>query len=170
MTNEDETTSGKLYYIHLHSQSVRDSCRGQKLDLQKVSKPFMGTLQNWYEKKTCLRSQFYIKLTRSSYVQTKHHLKYFCLKCHIWWKINKTNFLFGVIRSVSVLFILFFNQCHAKCVIGFSLFSRDPDSRLISNFYRFVSLCIWLITSNAYTASNCFVSKNQFHLFLYEIL
>ena len=50
---------------------------------------------------------------------------------------------------------------HAKCVIGFSLFSRDPDGWSISNFYRFVSLCIWWLTLSAYTASNCFVSKNQ---------
>ena len=37
----------------------------------------------------------------------KHHLKYFCLKCNIWWEINKTTFLFGVYSSVSFLFICF---------------------------------------------------------------
>ena len=54
------------------------------------------------------------------------------------------------------------HRCHAKCVIGFSLFSRDLDGRSISNFYRFVSLCIWWITLSAYTASYCFVRKKQF--------
>ena len=57
----------------------------------------------------------------------------------------------------------FYHRCHAKCVISFSLFSHgDPDGRSISNFCRFVSSCRWWITLTDYTASNCFVSKNQF--------
>ena len=32
----------------------------------------------------------------------------------------------------------------------------------ISNFCRFVSLCIWWITLSAYITSDCFVSKKQF--------
>ena len=64
---------------------------------------------------------------------------------------------------MSILFLfLFWLRCNAKFVSGFQLFSREQDGRLISNFYRFVSLCVWWITLSAYTAINCFVSKNQF--------
>ena len=69
-----------------------------------------------------LRLQIYIKLTRSNDGDgRKHPLKYLCLKCRIWWEINKTNFLFGVYCSVSVLLIYIL---HHSC---FSLFSCDPD-------------------------------------------
>ena len=44
----------------------------------------------WIGKKTkSWRSQIYIKLIRSNDDDSrKHPLKYFCLKCHIWWEIN----------------------------------------------------------------------------------
>ena len=54
----------------------------------------------------------------------------------------------------------------AKLVIGFSLFSRDPDGQSISNFYRFVSVCIWWITLSAYTASNFVASKTNYAMFI----
>ena len=52
------------------------------------------------------RSLMYRKRTRSNDdVKRKHPLKYFGLKCHMLWEINKTYFPFGVYRSVSVLWI-----------------------------------------------------------------
>ena len=47
-----------------------------------------------------------------------------------------------LIWSLSLSERLIFNRCHAKCVISFSLLFHEPDGRSISNFYRFVSLCI----------------------------
>ena len=56
------------------------------------------------KKKSCLRSQIYIKLKLSNGDDSrKHPLKYFCLKCHILWEISKTNFPFWV--SLSERFI-----------------------------------------------------------------
>ena len=40
---------------------------------------------------------------------------YFCLKCNKLWEINKTIYPFGFYRSMSVLIILGWNRCHAKC-------------------------------------------------------
>ena len=56
---------------------------------------------------------------------------------------------------------LFWHRCNAKFVIRFSLFSRDPDGRSISNLYRCVILCIWWIQVLTLPV-NCFVSKKQF--------
>ena len=98
-------------------------------------------------RKKFLRSQIYIKLTRSNDDDSrKHPLKYFCLKCHIWWEINNLTSRLEFIAQWAFYSFLFWHRCNAKFVIGFSLFSRDPDGRSISNFYRFVSLCIWWIT------------------------
>ena len=107
------------------------------------------------------RSQIYIKLTRSNNGDGKKHpLKYLCLKCHIWWEINNLTSRLEFIAQWAFYSFLFWHRCNAKFVVSFSLFSRDPDGRLISNFYRFVSSCIWWITLRSYMASNCFVSKN----------
>ena len=95
------------------------------------------------KKQKSWRSQIYIKLTRSNDDDSrKHPLKYFCLKCHIWWEINNLTSRLEFIAQWAFYSFLFWHRCNAKFVIGFSLFSRDPDGRLISNFYRFVSLCI----------------------------
>ena len=80
----------------------------------------------------------------------------------IWWEINNLTLRLEFIAQWAFYSFLFWHRCNARFVIGFSLFSRDPDGRSISNFYRFVSLCIWWITLSAYTASNCFVCKNQY--------
>ena len=115
------------------------------------------------KKQKSWRSQIYIKLTQSNDDDSwKHPLKYICLKCHIWWEINSIISRLEFIAQRAFYSFLFWHRCNAKFVIGFSLFSRDSDGRSISNFYRFVSSCIWWITCSAYTASNCFVSKNQF--------
>ena len=75
-----------------------------------------GTLQN------CLRSKIYINLRDLNYDDSRNvPLKYFCLKCHIWWEI-KTNFLYEVYRSRSDLFICFL--IHKKmCNWFFIIFS-----------------------------------------------
>ena len=115
------------------------------------------------KKQKSWRSQIYMKLTRSNDDNSrKHPLKYFRLKCHIWWDINNLILRLVLIAQWVFYLFLFWHWCNAKCVNDFSLFSRDPDGQSISNFYRFVSLCIWRITQSDYTASNCFVSKNQF--------
>ena len=102
--------------------------------------------------KTCL-SQIYIKLTWSN----DDPLKCFCLKCHIWWEINQTKFPFGVYRSVSVLFN-FFLIVMQNVLSFFSRLSCVPNDRSISNFYGFVSLCIWWITlpATVLLAKKCF--------------
>ena len=102
--------------------------------------------------KTCL-SQIYIKLTWSN----DDPLKCFCLKCHIWWEINQTKFPFGVYRSVSVLFN-FFLIVMQNVLSFFSRLSCVPNDRSISNFYGFVSLCIWWITLPA----TVLLAKKQF--------
>ena len=99
------------------------------------------------KKQKSWRSQIYIKFTRSSDDDSwKHPMKYFCLKCHFWRKINNLTLQLEFIAHWAFYSLLFWHWCNAKCVIGFSLFSRNPDGRLISNFYRLVSLCIWQIT------------------------
>ena len=46
----------------------------------------------------------------------KHPLKYFCLKLHILMRNNLSSFAFGVYRSVSIWFVVFFlHRCHAMC-------------------------------------------------------
>ena len=93
------------------------------------------------------RPQIYIKLTRSNDDDSrKHPLKYFCLKSRIWWEINNLISRLEFIAQWAFFPIFFWGGASMqwKNVIGFSLFSRDPDGRLISNFYRFVS--IWWIT------------------------
>ena len=103
--------------------------------------------------------------TRYNDVSRKHPLKYFSLKCHIWWEINKTYSLLGVYRSVSVSFSFVLNQCHAKCPISLSLFSRDPDWPIELKLPQVCHFRLWWIyhyKKKAYSASNCFVSKNQF--------
>ena len=91
------------------------------------------------------RSQIYIKLTRSNDDDSwKHPLKYFSLKCHIWWEINNVTSHLEFIAQWAFYSFLFWHRCNAKFVIGFSLLSCDPDVRSISNFYRFVIL--WRIT------------------------
>ena len=98
---------------------------------------FKGTLQNWsklVKKLKLWRSQIYIKLTLSNNDDSrKHPLKYFCLKCHIHWKIKNP-----FSRFIHFCFDINASQ-NLKSV--FPLFSRDPDGRPISNFYRCVSLC-----------------------------
>ena len=98
-------------------------------------------------KKTNLWSLIYIKLTWSNGHDNRK--TYFCLKCHIWWEINQTNFLFGFSHSLG-------NRCHAKCVIGFLLFSCDQDGRsLLTSTGLSVDVCGGL-HKVLYTASNCF--------------
>ena len=100
------------------------------------------------KKQKSWRSHFYIQLRRSSDDDSrKHPLKYLCLKCHNLMRNKYYNFAFGVYRSMSVLFIFCFGiDAMHKSVICWSLFSCDPDGRLISCLYRFVILCIWWIT------------------------
>ena len=101
----------------------------------------IGIKQKWW------KSQLYIKLTRSNDDDSrKHPLKYVCLKCHTWWEINNLTLRLEFIAQWAFYSFLFWHRCNAKFVIGFSLVSRDPDGWSISNFYRFVSLCIWWIT------------------------
>ena len=107
------------------------------------------------------RSQIYIKLTQSNDDSWKHPLKYFCLKCHIWWEINNLTSRLEFIAQWAFDSFLFWHRCNAKFVIGFSLFSRDPDGRSISNFYRFVSLCM-VDYIKCVHCQQLFVSKNQF--------
>ena len=93
------------------------------------------------------RLQIYIKLTRSNDDESwKHPLKYFWLKCQIWWEINNLTLRLEFIAQLAFYKFLFWHRCNVKFVIGVSLFSRGPDGLSISNFYRFVSLCIWCIT------------------------
>ena len=107
---------------------------------------------NWFffffrigRKKTCLRSQIYTKITQSNdYDSRKHLLKYFSLKCHNWWEQNQTNFLFGVIRFFTIFLW--------------------ADGRSISNFNKFVSLCIRWITKALNTASNDFLVMSLWKL------
>ena len=100
-------------------------------------------------------------------IKVEYPLKYFCPKCHIWWEINNTNFLFGVYRSVRVLFICSYciDVMQNVFLVFVTVFSwTKPDGRSFSNFYRLVSLCTQCITLSAYTASNCFIreKKKQF--------
>ena len=120
------------------------------IHLIRCSKRMQKTLKELYrigKKHKSWRSQINIKLTRSNGDDSrKHPFKYFCLKFHLM-RNKENNFAFWVYRSVSVLFIFVWHRCNAKIVIGFSLFSRDPDGRSISNFYMCViSLCKWWIT------------------------
>ena len=51
-SNEAETSKGKLYYIHLHSQWVGIQVMAKKKDLHKVWKPFkclVDALGNWIQ-------------------------------------------------------------------------------------------------------------------------
>ena len=99
------------------------------------------------KKQKSWRSQFYIKLTRSNDDDSwKHPLKYFCMKCHIWWEINNLTLRLEFIAQWAFYSFLFWHRCNAIIVIGSSVFYRDQDGQSISNFYRFVSLCIWWIT------------------------
>ena len=67
-------------------------------------------------------------------------LWWFCPKCHIWWEINQTNFLFGVYRSVGILLFINFMQ-----IIGFSLFSCDADADR-SQTSTGLSVYVWWVT------------------------
>ena len=135
-----------------------------KVTLVQCLKVLKGALQNWSDT-TSWGSQIYIKLTRSNDDDDsrKHPLKYFCMKCHIWWEIN--NWISHLEFIAQWAFHSFFclHQSHAKCVLWvFHYFLVTPDGRSIPNFYRFVSLCSGGLHSVFYTASKCFVSKNQF--------
>ena len=92
-------------------------------------------LKEWYRMG---KKQELWKLTRSNDADSwKHLLKYFCLKCHIWWQINNPSLGLEFITRWAFYSFLFWHRCNAKFIIVFSLFSCDPDGRLISNFYRF---------------------------------
>ena len=94
-------------------------------------------------KKQKLWSQIYIKRTRSNDDESrKHPLKYFFLECHIWWEINNLTSRLEFIAQWAIYSFSFWHRCNAKFVIFFPPFSRDPDSRSFSNFYRFVSVCM----------------------------
>ena len=95
---------------------------------------FKGTLQNWVRKQN---HADHIKLTWS---------KYFCLKCHSSWEICNLTSRLEFITQWAFYPFVFWHRCNAKFVISFLLFSHDADGRSISNFYRFVSSCIWWIT------------------------
>ena len=106
-------------------------------------------------------TQIDIKLKRFLWWCRKHPLKQLCLKCHIWWEIYKTNFLLEFIPQVSILLISIVIDVMQDVMCNrFSLFSCDPDGRSISNFYRFVSLC--LDYTKSLHCQQLFVSKNQF--------
>ena len=78
--------------------------------------------------KTCLRSQIYIKLTRSN-DSSKYPLKYFCLKCHIWWELNKTYFPFGVYRHKWAFCSFFFVDVLQKMINNYCVLTITVDSR-----------------------------------------
>ena len=104
-----------------------------------TSTPFQYFIKERYricKKQKSWRSQINIKLTRfNDEYSRKHAMKYYCLKCHIMcWEMNE--------RFIPFFFV---HRCHEKKCYRFSLFSRDPDGRQISNFYWFVSLCVWWI-------------------------
>ena len=91
------------------------------------------------KKQKSWRSQIYIKHTRSNDDDSwTHPLKYFRLKCHIWWEINNLTSRLELIAQWVFYSFLFWHWCNAKFAIGFSLSSRDPDGGSILNFYRFV--------------------------------
>ena len=74
------------------------------------------------KKQKSWRSQIYIKLTRTKDDDSwKHPLKYFCLKCHIRWEINNLTSHLEVIAQWVFCSFLFWHQCNAKFLIGFSL-------------------------------------------------
>ena len=84
------------------------------------------------------------KLTQFNDDDSRKH-KYFCLKCHIWWELNKTDLPLGVYCSMSVLFIFCFESMSCKmCNHFLRYFLVDQDGRSISNFYILVRLCFSL--------------------------
>ena len=99
-------------------------------------------MKNFRKETKIVKIKFTSKITRSYDDDSrKDPLKYFCLKFHIYLTRNKYhNFAFGIYRSVSLLFIFVWALMQGKICnrLFFSLFSRDPDSRSISNFCKFM--------------------------------
>jgi hypothetical protein len=78
------------------------------------------------KKQKLWRSQIYIKLTRSNDDDSrKHPMKYFCLKCHIWWELNNLISHLEFIAQVSVLFSFVLESMQGKtCNRFFTILSR----------------------------------------------
>ena len=67
------------------------------------------------KKQKSWRSHNYIKLSRSNDDDSLiHPLKYFCLKCHIWWEINNPTSRLELIAQWAFCSFLFWHRCNAK--------------------------------------------------------